>query len=98
MSIAINDVIAERIRQIAKYPAEHDDGHDDGSIALAASCIADPSGGLLQLSEPQVFFSGWEKGLARHIRAKHTHRQRLVVAAAMLVAEIERLDRKAGCE
>lgn len=84
------DVLAERQRQIAKgYDAAHDDGCDDGRLAGAAGLIALDDPDLLVGDDPA-------DQLAEHIVAKHTdERTRLVIAAALLIAEIERLDRAA---
>lgn len=90
----VNDVLGERIKQSLKYSSEHDDRHDDGSIALTAAMIADPSGALKDVKEPMMFTEGWERPLAIHVHGTKTRRNQLVIAAAMLVAEIERLDRK----
>lgn len=90
----VNEVLDERVKQSIKYSAEHDDLHDEDSIALAAAMIADPSGALKDTKEPMLFWEGWERPLAIHVRGTKTRRRQLVIAAAMLIAEIERLDRK----
>lgn len=93
------DVLAERRRQIEAegWTPEHDDIHDDGQLALAAVCYALPT---WQRSEiPTLTFSGslpllrriwpwgWEWWRPKNARAD------LVKAGALILAEIERLDR-----
>lgn len=86
---AVNDVLAERSRQQQKgYTAEHDDKHADGSIAAAAALIA---GGYPR----RAAMPGWPTKLAKQVATSMDRRQQLVIAAAMIVAEIERLDRAA---
>lgn len=87
---ALDDVIAERKRQCEKegYSAEHDDMYQNGELSRAAASYA-VDGGLfkIHLNVPlQVWPYNW------HYKPKDP-RQRLVVAAALLLAEIERLDR-----
>ncbi|AZO67644.1 hypothetical protein [Mesorhizobium sp. M6A.T.Cr.TU.016.01.1.1] len=95
-SDAARDVIAERRRQIEVegWTTEHDDKcHNDGDMADAGACYAlaahVPSGlqtgsRLIQNHWPWVF-SWWKPG---------TPRRMLVKAAALIIAEIERLDRR----
>jgi hypothetical protein len=81
----IDEVAAERQRQITGegYSRAHDDHeHDDGSIAIAAACYALP----LELYDVDIW--PWAGRINRKDR-----RRDLVRAAALLVAEIERLDR-----
>uniref|UniRef100_A4WTA9 Restriction alleviation protein, Lar family n=1 Tax=Cereibacter sphaeroides (strain ATCC 17025 / ATH 2.4.3) TaxID=349102 RepID=A4WTA9_CERS5 len=85
---AAADVLAERARQISAegWTPEHDDGHSRGQMATAAGCY------ILHQShlgdELEVFWP-WEMTWW-----KPTDRRRdLVKAAALLLAEIERLDR-----
>lgn len=108
-SKAIKDVIAERRRQIEKegWTLEHDDGHDDGSLAKAGACYAlngagvcdshavmeDHGTGIRGRSIERVprhwpWASSWWKP------RKKDPRKDLVRAAALIIAEIERLDRE----
>jgi len=90
------DVVAERQRQIEKegYTPEHDDEHDsDNALARAASCYALAGLGgngpfwITHLQTPQqVWPYRWEWKPA-------DRRRNLVKAAALLLAEIERMDR-----
>jgi hypothetical protein len=86
----IDEIAAERRRQIEAegWTPEHDDEHDDGDLALAAACYA--AGDEVRASEPPhpSLWPGhgdWWKPTDR--------RRDLIKAGALLVAEIERLDR-----
>lgn len=87
-SIAIVQIIAERDRQILDegWTAEHDDEHDCGSLAIAAACYALNAGG-----EPGVAKAEWPWA-AQWFKPKDKRRD-LIRAAALIIAEIERLDR-----
>lgn len=87
-SAAALDVLAERRRQIEKegWTPEGDDRHRSGEMAQAAACYAIKSAGL---SAPAKFWPWsvhWFKG--------SDPRRCLVKAGALILAEIERLDRK----
>ncbi len=89
------DVLAERRRQVEAegWTPEHDDAHDRGDMAKAAACYAFHAGaphhrrknGGTPLSWP--WHRSWWK--------PSTRRRDLVKAAALILAEIERLDRAA---
>jgi hypothetical protein len=82
---AIEEIAAERLRQIAKgYDAAHDDEHDKHEIANAAAALA--------LNWP----GNWPWSM--HSWPDSDRRTQLVMSAAMLVAEIERLDRKTSTQ
>lgn len=108
MSMATDDVLAERRRQIEAegWTEAHDDQHTDGGLAAAAACYA--------------MHSALEEGIRSGHIARYCNRTRpfdrfvpdywpwqmewwkptsarrnLVKAAALLIAEIERLDRAA---
>lgn len=94
---AIADVIKERNRQInvERYDAAHDDEHTDGSLALAAVAytIAPPTGADITFHE-RTGARGediwpWSQAAFK----PRSTRENLVRAAALLVAEIERIDR-----
>ncbi|ASY56455.1 Phage protein [Sinorhizobium sp. CCBAU 05631] len=107
-TVAIEDVIAERRRQVEAegWTPEHDDQHDDFSLAKAASVYAaaaavgradravmDHRGlqgtpGKLQELWPLSWDISWLKPTSR--------RRDLIKAAALIIAEIERLDRAEG--
>ena len=84
---AETDVLAEREKQRAKWGDDHDDGHLPGELSTAAAYVASPTG-LDDTTDPP----DW----AYAIDATHSPRERLVIAAALLLAEIERLDRAGG--
>ena len=93
MSKALDDIAAERRRQIEAegWTPEHDDRHDRGEMALAAFCYIGNTSELGDfhdgngIPEPWPWDQSWWK-------PKNVRRD-LVRAAALLVAEIERLDR-----
>jgi len=94
-SDAVRDVMAERGRQVTGegWTPAHDDDHGHGEMAMAAACYAahgalgwfantQPPGG------PQLLWPwapGWWKPKDR--------RRDLVRAGALIIAEIERIDR-----
>lgn len=97
------DVLAERRRQVEgeEWSAEHDDAHTDGSLARAAACYAFPGLNLFEAwsyrdrisvrdAWPARWSDYWDK------RQKHDRRRRLVIAGALILAEIDRLDRQAA--
>jgi hypothetical protein len=105
---AIADIAAERQRQISKedWTPEHDDSHRGGELAIAAGwyalnspfvrhpeCIGDPADGR---HEAHRLFAG-ETAMhwpwSREWWKPKDSRSDLVRAAALIVAEIERLDR-----
>lgn len=85
VSKAAADVLAERRRQVEVegWTPSHDDEHTDGEMAVAAGCYAMDSGAYW----PMSWDYGWWKPKDR--------RQNLVRAGALIIAEIERLDRAA---
>lgn len=108
--VAWTDVLAERERQkaVEGWTVEHDDEHAEGELGLAAACYAAPvpircewpvSDGARSAGEgsnafpPTQWLSAWpwdDKWW------KPTDRRRdLVKAGALILAEIERLDRAA---
>ena len=97
MNIAICDVAIERRRQIDAegWTPEHDNDHLDGDLARAAAAYAlydlgVPGFAKVEgLDSPQLWpwSADWLKPKDR--------RRNLVRAAALLIAEIERLDRSA---
>src|SRR5580693_728278 len=88
LSDAARDVLAERERQVSAegWTPEHDDEHNDCEMVLAAIVYAESASGY------QVTRSGtWPWHFAWF--KPTTPRRDLVKAAALIVAEIERLDR-----
>lgn len=102
---ALDDIAAERRRQIEKedWSLEHDDQHEDGSLADAAACYASTTRAFKAEEhvgagyKPYTVYSElWPKSWADHwFKPKRDRRRQLVKAAALIVAEIERLDRAA---
>jgi hypothetical protein len=92
MSKAVNDVLAERKRQIEAegWTLDHDDSHTDDNLALAAAWYALPEDCRHQFDVNDFGFWPWER---MDYKPKGRRRD-LVRAAALLIAEIERLDRK----
>lgn len=100
----IDEIAAERRRQIEAegYTAEHDDRHDLGELGLLAALHAIPYDAQIG-PEPllkQDDYIGLDMALEIACGFKRKpepdRRRRLIKAAALLVAEIERLDRAAG--
>lgn len=89
------DVQAERRRQIEAegWTPEHDDEHDTGALASAAGCyamfsLAYPAG------DPSRFWP-WDKSWWK---PSPDGRRNMVKAGALILAEIERLDRAAASQ
>ncbi|RYF36192.1 MAG: hypothetical protein EOO21_02525, partial [Comamonadaceae bacterium] len=93
---AVLDVLTERRRQITEegwHPAQ-DDEHDNGAMALAAAAYAirgskDSHGALQKMAFDVWRWTGWSSQWWKPRGKRHN----LVRAAALLIAEIERLDR-----
>ena len=86
MSNAAKDVLAERQRQISAegWTPRHDDEHGDGSMAVAAAYYA-----LGRIEGKGRVNWPWDRKWCK----LRDERSNLVRAAALLLAEIERLDR-----
>jgi hypothetical protein len=101
-TLAAMDVLAERSRQVSAegWTPEHDDAHSDGSLARAAGVYA-----LFADSRPGSFFAENSDTIGAGTPLfwpwaptwwKPTDRRRnLIKAGALILAEIERLDRAA---
>jgi hypothetical protein len=87
LTTAAHDVVTERARQVSAegWTPEHDDEHATGELALAAASYAFSN-------KLQPAFWPWEESAWK----PKDERSNLVRAAALLLAEIERLDRKSG--
>lgn len=85
------ELAAERDRQVGPegYTPEHDDAHTDGSLARAA--LAYVAASAIGWSVTAITCWPWEPAAFKPT----TRRRNLVKAGALLIAEIERLDRKA---
>jgi hypothetical protein len=109
MSKAAADVLAERRRQIEKegWTPEHDDQHEDGDLAGAAAAYAYAGAiherrYIKELHGPftaQMILGGlWPASWDWQWWKPKSRRRDLVRAAALIIAEIERLDRAASRE
>lgn len=102
------DVLAERRRQIESegWTPEHDDQHLAGELADAAACYAVAGGGTVMFGRAVLTFQdeghavwpwrveAWKPSTdPDEVAAK---RRNLVKAGALILAEIERLDRLRG--
>ena len=101
-SRARREVLAERMRQMSAegYSLEHDDNHACGELAAAAACYALPVAiytgcltpvgpkGDLGLKFVKTVWP-WPSGDLK----RKSRREDLIRAAALLIAEVERLDR-----
>lgn len=108
-SKAVEDVLAERQRQVEVegWSRNHDDKHDGGQLAFAAAAYADDAGwqmhearfgeapkhadGVRDFGQHAPLSWPWEEEWWK----PHTPRRELVKAGALILAEIERLDRAA---
>lgn len=86
----IDEIAAERRRQVEVegWTASHDDWHDKGEMALAGACYAHPNLKMLwpaDVPKEWPWEDKWWKPKGR--------RRDLIRAAALIVAEVERLDR-----
>ncbi|EQB0382787.1 hypothetical protein ACYAFJ_004832, partial [Pseudomonas aeruginosa] len=91
---AWHDVQAERRRQIEAegWTPEHDDEHDNGEMALAAASYA--AYAHIELSGDLPFCWPWDQQWWK----PKSSRENLVRAGALVLAEIERLDRAAASQ
>lgn len=89
---AARDMLAERRRQVEAegWTPEHDDQYQHGAIALAAACYAANAGGIAW-ADPLPSFWPWMHNWWKPT----TPRRDLVKAGALILAELERLDRAA---
>lgn len=102
MTRAAREVLAERQRQVTAegWTEGHDDMHTDGSMAMVAALYAAPRDDLkiastddsgVRLADPWPVrwnAARWDK------RKTHARRKRLVIAGALILAELERMDRR----
>jgi hypothetical protein len=92
LNAAATDVLAERHRQITLegWSPEHDDKHADGALARAGAAYALMADRELHLKREMT--PGWWPWAAVWWKPKD-RRADLVRAGALILAEIERLDR-----
>ncbi|MEB1023137.1 hypothetical protein VC940_22780 [Citrobacter freundii] len=93
LTTASRDVLAERQRQISMegWKLEHDDEHCNGELAMAAVCYINETG-TVNRNGGKPWGWPWD---ASWWKPKN-RRRNLVKAGALILAEIERLDRDAG--
>lgn len=90
------EIQKERERQINKegWSQEHDDKHADGSIADAAACYASEKRLFEETGIPTFRFRDlWPWHPSWFKKSKHDRKRQLVIAGALIVAELERLGR-----
>lgn len=86
-------VAKERTRQIVEkgYTAEHDDEHMDGSIADAGACYALNPDYISDERFTKVLLWPWDPKYFN--RENHDRKQQLIIAAAFINAEYDRIVR-----
>ncbi|HEY1186801.1 MAG TPA: hypothetical protein VGE74_04045 [Gemmata sp.] len=92
-------IAKERERQIYEkgYLAGHDDEHADGSLLIAGLLLGcDVAGHALANVDPPDLNGPWPDALLLRVREKHAGdaMRQLVIAGAMIAAEIDRLQRR----
>ncbi|MDP0929033.1 hypothetical protein Q0601_17750 [Paracoccus onubensis] len=92
-SKAVEDVLAERRRQIEAegWTPEHDDGHENGDLSRAAACYALTAARYPHDDVAFLRFWPWQGEWWKPT----TPRRDLVKAGALILAELERMDRAA---
>lgn len=98
-SQATLDVLAERARQVGVegWTPAHDDKHDRGELPCAAAAYAAasiPNAGPYPIKVAYDRYWPWHRSWWKPT----TPRRNLVKAAALIIAEIERIDRESARE
>lgn len=85
----------ERERQIGVegWTPEHDDEHDLGEMAMAAACYAYPQIIRYVEDDKKQWSSAWPWDNKWDKREIHDQKRRLIIAGALIIAELERLER-----
>jgi len=87
-------IVAERQRQIDEEgcTAEGDARYTDGELIRAALCYADSANPFVKYVGPRTWpwDPSWDK------RVKHSRKRKLVIAGALIAAEIDRLQAEEG--
>lgn len=96
----IDRIAAERESQIEQWKPGHDDIHTRDELAYAASVLASPEPVFIQrtgrhhiLFQRPEPWGGWDDQLRRW---RSDRLRSLEIAGALIAAEIDRLERKAG--
>jgi len=99
VSQAAADVLAERRRQIEAegWTPEHDDEHANGEMGRAAACYA-AYHGIDAIDGMNILPALWPKAWSLEWWKPRDAHSNLVRAGALILAEIERLDRAAQAE
>ncbi len=95
-ALICNEILNERTRQVEEegWTPAHDDEHELGEMAAAAGCYAIAAAGNPSHPMPPNYGDpGYEWPWDLKWWKPTTARRNLVKAAALIVAEIERLDR-----
>lgn len=98
---AVELILEERARQVEVegWTPEHDDGHDSGEIACAASCYATPDNCRIMVASeddsPLEVPNLWPWHETWWKPTPDDRIRELVKAGALIAAEIERLQRQA---
>ena len=105
LSKAAIDILSERQRQKAKYTFEHDDVQTDGQLSFAAAAYA-VAGASAVYEDDKVRPTKWDHSYIAHVDRlwpwnwtywkPKDRRHDLVRAGALIIAELERLDRANG--
>lgn len=87
-----DELLDERKRQVEQegWTAEHDDAHELGDLGDAAACYAMSPGGTIA-SGAQSRLWPWDR---KWLKQRGDRRRDLVKAGGLIIAEIERLDRR----
>lgn len=96
MKTGIELITEERRRQIINenWTPEHDDEHTRGEMAIAAACYA-VEGTDAEVINPYVFEQeGWPWEPKWDKRKKHNRLRQLIIAGALIAAEIDRIQRQ----
>lgn len=89
-------IAAERKRQLEQegWTAEHDRQHERCELAVAAACYAlhgTDVGACTEAYACPIFHDAWPWGKEEDKRNKHGWQRRLVIAGALIAAELDRL-------
>lgn len=92
----LSSIAFERERQKASegWTEEHDDAHDAGEMGIAAACYAANERIFVRTDVDGELADAWPWDKAWDKRAKHDRRRQLVIAGALVVAELERILRQ----